>query len=107
MRFPWSNRCKRPGIRHVARPSMKEQEDRVATVFTANRNPLLDASDGNVACLVNTLCGVNRILPCVALPQERKCLVELSIGCIVVIGRRGASSCRGLLRRWILCWCCD
>src|ERR1700674_2406752 len=58
---------------------MKEQKDRIAAVFTTNRHPLLDASYGNVTFFINTLCRVNGMLPRIALPQERKCLVELSI----------------------------
>jgi hypothetical protein len=80
---------------------MKEQQDRIATVLTTNCNPLFDATDGNVAGLVNALCGVNGIILRVPPLDERKYLVKFAICCVVISGcgrARWGDGC------WILRW---
>src|SRR4030081_3924552 len=45
--LPRGEKRKRPRVRCLARAAMEEEQHRVVSIFTANRDPLLDASDPN------------------------------------------------------------
>jgi hypothetical protein len=58
---------------------VNKSQHRIVSIFPADGHPLFDGSEVNVHCLVNTSCGVNRILPRDAGAQERKHIIKLAI----------------------------
>ena len=68
--FPGSEERERPGIGDVAWAAVQEQNDGIVAIFAANRDPLLDSADGDVAAFVDALCRRNRIVLCVASSQK-------------------------------------
>jgi hypothetical protein len=56
---------------------MQEEQHRVAPVIAPDGDPLLDAADLDVFCLVNTVRGGNRVVLDVAAAKERQRRVEL------------------------------
>jgi hypothetical protein len=63
---------------------VEKQENRIVTVFTANRDPLFDPADGDISGFVNALYRVNGVVFRIPAPDEREYFVTIT--CIL---RRG------------------
>src|SRR5205814_5029284 len=93
---------KRPWICHIAGSTVEEEQHRVGTVLAANGDPLLNASDGYVARLVDALCRVDGDLFRVAGAEKRQHSVQfaiLRIKCLEIFRIRWVRSRRNRSRR--------
>ena len=86
MVLPGGEDHERPGIRHVSGATVQKQQHRVGAVLSADGDPLLDAADGDVVCLVNSFLAIDRELLRIALAQKRYQRVEFAILLIKWIG---------------------
>ena len=66
-----------PRVGRVARSAVKEEHHGVVSVFSANRDPLLDASDLDVAGFIDAVWRRNSVVARVPRPHERPCRFEL------------------------------
>jgi hypothetical protein len=76
----WSHcATERPRIGHVTWAAVQEQQDGVVAVLAADSDPLLDATQRDKTCFVDTLRGRDGELPDVAGAEQGSQLVELTV----------------------------
>ena len=66
-----------PRVGRVARSAVKKEQHRVVSVFSANRDPLLDAADLDVPRLVDAVCSGDGVIAHIPRAQGCPCRFEL------------------------------
>src|SRR5208283_3009106 len=77
--FPRGEERKRPRIRDIAGPAVHKQQRGIVAVLPANRDPLFDSANRDVAGLVNAIWRRNRVIFRVAIPDKGLQLFKLAV----------------------------
>jgi hypothetical protein len=80
-----------PRVGRFARSAVKQEQHRVVSVFSANRDPLLDAADVDVPGLVDAVWRDDGVVACIPCAQGRPCrfkLLGVGAGRRILRGRR-------------------